>query len=70
MPFLGYLLARPVMESDQFFRPQRCQGVRSPFVVAELDLSNAGGEKFNDGSYLAANESLFGQIMQHRNFGK
>jgi hypothetical protein len=39
-------------------------------IVAELDLGHGGGEQFNNGPNLAANESLLGNIVQYGYFGK
>jgi hypothetical protein len=67
-PLLGYPFVWAVVEADQLLRAQCSHGVGTPLIVTEFDLCHGGGEQFNDGSNLTANESLIGHILQHGDF--
>jgi hypothetical protein len=67
---LGHPFVRTVVKANQLIGPQSGHGVCSPLIVAEFDLGHGGREYFNDGSNLAANEPMLGQIAEHGDFGK
>jgi hypothetical protein len=65
---LGNLLVWTVVEANQLLGAQCGHGIGASLIVAELDLGHGGGEHFNDGSNLAANESLLRNVPEHGDF--
>jgi hypothetical protein len=57
-----------MVKANQFVSLQGGHGVGAPFIVTEFDLGHAGGEQFNDGSDLAANESLLRYVLENGDF--
>ena len=58
-----------MMQPHQLLSLQRNHGIRSAIGIAELNLVNTRCPVLDHSSDLAAHQSLFGQVVDQRNYG-
>ena len=69
-PPLGGLVRGFVMQTHQLPGLECDHGVGSAGVIAELDFIDPWCPTLDDGADLAADQSLFGQVLEQCNHGK